>query len=171
MNLAALWSLPVLFVCENNYYAMGTALSRHQSQTDIRQKAECYRMRAESVDGMDVIAVQQAVQRACQYLRDGEGPYFLEMKTYRFRAHSMFDPELYRTKEEVESWKQRGPIVTFKRRLETMGYLVPSAFAEMEEQIAREIAEATAFAEAANWEPVEELATHVCAEGSQESSP
>ncbi|HTT10377.1 MAG TPA: pyruvate dehydrogenase (acetyl-transferring) E1 component subunit alpha, partial [Burkholderiaceae bacterium] len=112
-NLAALWRLPVLFLCENNLYAMGTALSRHQSQTDIRRKAAAYDIPADAVDGMDVVAVEAATRRAAQSVRSGAGPYLLEARTYRFRAHSMYDPELYRAKEEVELWKARDPILTF----------------------------------------------------------
>jgi TPP-dependent pyruvate/acetoin dehydrogenase alpha subunit len=105
MNLAALWKLPVLFVCENNLYAMGTALSRSESVTDISRKASAYGVPAEAVDGMDVLAVGEAAARAVEAARTMGSPYLLECRTYRFRAHSMFDPELYRTKAEVEEWK------------------------------------------------------------------
>src|SRR3990170_5063347 len=98
LNLAALWTLPVLFLCENNLYAMSTALRRHQSQTDIRRKAEAYDLRAETVDGMDVLAVEEAARRAADFVRGGSGPFLLELRTYRFRPHSMADPDLYRTK-------------------------------------------------------------------------
>jgi pyruvate dehydrogenase E1 component alpha subunit len=101
LNLAALWKLPVLFICENNLYAMGTALPQHQSQTDIRRKAESYAIEAEQVDGMDVLAVQSAACRAIDAVRSRGTPYFLEALTYRFRAHSMYDAELYRDKREV----------------------------------------------------------------------
>src|SRR5512145_2832381 len=116
LNLAALWKLPVVFVCENNLYAMGTALARHQAQTDIRLKAENHGMPAEAVDGMDVLAVEAAMRRAVDAVRREGSPRFLEARTYRFRAHSMADPELYRTKEEVEQWKRRDPIATFVAR-------------------------------------------------------
>ena len=107
LNLAALWKLPVLFLCENNLYAMGTALARHQSQTDIRLKAQSYAMEADAVDGMDVLAVETATRRAAERVRGGAGPLFIELRTYRFRAHSTADPELYRGKDEVEQWKAR----------------------------------------------------------------
>ncbi len=109
MNLAALWQLPVIFCCENNLYAMGTALARHQSETDLARKAAAYRVPAQAVDGMNVEAVEQAAQIACDAIRRGEGPRFLELRTYRFRAHSMFDPELYRDKVEVAEWMRRAP--------------------------------------------------------------
>ncbi len=103
MNLAALWGLPVLFVCENNLYAMGTALALSESETDIQRKAACYRITSEAVDGMDVVAVEAAARRAVHAVRESRKPYFLECRTYRLRAHSMFDPQLYRDKAEVES--------------------------------------------------------------------
>jgi pyruvate dehydrogenase E1 component alpha subunit len=115
-NLAALWQLPVLFLCENNLYAMGTALARSEAQTDLCAKAASYGVAAQPVDGMDVVAVHEAVQAAVQQARAGGGPQFLELRTYRFRAHSMFDPELYRDKAEVEAWKTRGPIHTYTAR-------------------------------------------------------
>jgi pyruvate dehydrogenase E1 component alpha subunit len=157
LNLAALWKLPVLFLCENNLYAMGTALARHQAQTDIALKARSYALFAETVDGMDVLAVEAATRKATETVRRGEGPRLLEFRTYRFRAHSMYDPELYRTKEEVEQWRQRGPIVTLEAHLRRLGMLTDTALAEMESQIAEEIVQAVDFAEAGPWEPVEDL--------------
>src|SRR6516164_6597583 len=106
LNLAALWTLPVVFLCENNLYAMGTRLERAQSQTDLATKARSYRIPADPVDGMDVRAVEEAARRAVDAVRRGDGPIFLDLRTYRFRAHSMFDAELYRDKSEVEQWKQ-----------------------------------------------------------------
>ena len=117
MNLAALWDLPVLFCCENNLYAMGTALRRSESQTQLTLKAASYELPAWSVDGMDVLAVEAAAQKAIEAVRSGGGPHFLEFRTYRFRAHSMFDAELYRQHEEVEMWKQHDPIDSFRERL------------------------------------------------------
>jgi len=161
LNLAALWSLPVLFLCENNLYAMGTALARHQAQTDITLKAKAQGVPAEAVDGMDVLAVQAAAQKATEAIRRGEGPRLLEFRTYRFRAHSMYDPELYRTKTEVEQWKQRDPLVTFEVRLRGLGLLTDGDLAEMETRIGAEIEEAVAFAEAGPWEPIEDLTKDV----------
>ncbi len=163
LNLAALWKLPVLFLCENNLYAMGTALARHQSQTDIRRKAEGYDLPAEAVEGMDVLAVEAATRRAAEAVRRGEGPYLLEIRTYRFRAHSMADPELYRTKEEVEQWRTRDPIATFTVRLREWGLLSDADLAAIETAVSAEIEAAVAVAEAGPWEPVEDLLRDVCA--------
>lgn len=164
MNLAALWSLPVLFICENNYYAMGTALERAQSQTDLCAKAASYRVDSASVDGMDVLAVHAAVAQAAQAVRERGHPAFLEMRTYRFCAHSMFDPELYRDKQEVERWKERDPLTAWSARLAQAGLLAPGALAAMEAQIAAEIDDAVAFADAAQAEPAAQLLDGVYAE-------
>ncbi len=163
LNLAALWKLPVLFLCENNLYAMGTALSRHQAQTDIRRKADAYGLPADAADGMDVLAVEAAARQAAERVRRGGGPFLLELRTYRFRAHSMADPELYRTKQEVEEWKARDPIKLFVARLEESGLVAGSDLAETEAQVAAIVDEAVRFAEAGPWEPVEDLTRHVYA--------
>jgi len=161
LNLAALWKLPVLFLCENNLYAMGTALARHQAQTDITLKAKGDGVPAEAVDGMDVLAVEEATRQAAASVRCGDGPYLLEYRTYRFRAHSMYDPELYRSKDEVEQWKQRDPIATYEARLRQWGLLTDEELAKIEAAVDAEIAEAVAFAEAGSWEPVEDLTKDV----------
>jgi pyruvate dehydrogenase E1 component alpha subunit len=157
MNLAALWNLPVLFCCENNLYAMGTALARHQAETDLAVRAASYRMPAWAVDGMDVEAVERAARAACDTVRQGEGPCFLELRTYRFRAHSMFDPELYRDKREVEEWMARCPIATYSALLRERGVLDDATLAALESGVAAEVDDAVAFAEAGTWEPVETL--------------
>jgi pyruvate dehydrogenase E1 component alpha subunit len=161
LNLAALWKLPVLFLCENNLYAMGTSLGRHQSQTDIARKADAYAIPAEAVDGMDVLAVESATQKAVNFVRQGGGPYLIEYRTYRFRAHSMYDAELYRAKEEVAQWKLRDPIASFQERLRGNALLHDADVEKVESSIAAEIAEAVAFAEAGEWEPIEDLARDV----------
>jgi TPP-dependent pyruvate/acetoin dehydrogenase alpha subunit len=161
LNLAALWKLPVLFLCENNYYAMGTHLTRHQSQTDIAAKAGAYGMPGTAVDGMDVLAVEAAVREAADAVRGGDGPRLLELRTYRFRAHSMYDAELYRGKDEVEQWKQRDPIATFAARLHADGTLTDTALAAIEATVAATIDEAVRLAEAAPTEPVADLLTDV----------
>jgi len=160
-----LWKLPVLFLCENNLYAMGTALERHQGQTDIALKARGYGLAAEAVDGMDVLAVEAATHKAVQAVRRGDGPSLLEYRTYRFRAHSMYDPELYRTKEEVERWKARDPIATFGADLRRRGVLADADLAKMEATVAAELDDAIAFAEAGPWEPVEDLTKDVMTPG------
>jgi pyruvate dehydrogenase E1 component alpha subunit len=161
LNLAALWSLPVLFLCENNLYAMGTALARHQAQTDIRRKAEAYGIAADAVDGMDVLAVETATRGAAERVRRGEGPFLLELRTYRFRAHSMADPELYRPKDEVERWRARDPIGIYAARLEGEGLLSAAERVALEAAVAGEVDAAVAFAEAGPWEPVEDLTKDV----------
>jgi pyruvate dehydrogenase E1 component alpha subunit len=161
LNLAALWRLPVLFLCENNLYAMGTALSRHQAETDLTRKAAGYRIPAEAVDGMDVLAVEDATRRAVAHVRSGAGPFFLEARTYRFRAHSMSDPDLYRTKAEVLTWKGRDPIPALVGRLREGGLLDDAALAQLTGGVEREVLDAVAVAEAGPWEPVEDLTRDV----------
>jgi pyruvate dehydrogenase E1 component alpha subunit len=157
LNLAALWRLPVLFLCENNLYAMGTALVRSESQTDIHLKAQNYNIAAEAVDGMDVLAVESAAQRAVAQVRRGDGPYFLELRTYRYRAHSMSDPELYRSKEEVAQWRGRDPLSLFDAYLRSQGMLNNAELKTLETDVANEIDWAVAEAEKGGWEPVADL--------------
>ncbi len=157
MNLAALWKLPVLFCCENNLYAMGTALERSESETNLAVKASSYEVPAWSVDGMDVAAVAAATTNALALLRAGGGPVFLEFKTYRFRAHSMYDPDRYRPREEIERWKERDPIELLARRMEAAGVDVAAERQRIEEEVAAEIDDAVEFATASPPAPVEEL--------------
>ena len=164
MNLAALWHLPVLFCCENNLYAMGTALDRAQTQTRITLKASSYEMPAWDVDGMDVLAVEEAANRAVESIRGGGGPHFLELRTYRFRAHSMFDPELYRDKDEVEEWKRRDPIDAFRKKLEADATVSGDDLAAVEDEVLAEIDSAVAFAEAGTLEPLGDLTRFVYSE-------
>jgi len=152
-----LWKLPVLFCCENNLYAMGTALERHEAQTDLCLKAASYGLPAQAADGMDVVAVHEATKSAVARVRGGEGPRFLEFRTYRFRAHSMFDAELYRQKAEVEAWRTRGPIHTFTARLKAEGKLTEEEFLALDAEAQAEVARAVDFAEAGSWESVEDL--------------
>jgi pyruvate dehydrogenase E1 component alpha subunit len=164
LNLAALWHLPVLFCCENNLYAMGTALKRSESETDLCLKATSYEIPAWPVDGMDVLACAEATQRAASAVRAGAGPYFLEFRTYRFRAHSMYDPQLYRDKQEIEEWKKRDPITIFQSRLQEQGLLSAEDLTPIEEAVALEVTKAVEFAEAGTWEPVEDLTKYVYSE-------
>jgi len=161
LNLAALWKLPVLFCCENNLYAMGTALARSEAETDLSLKAASYELPAWPVDGMDVLAVEEASRRAVTAVRAGGGPIFLEFRTYRFRAHSMYDPELYRERAEVERWKERDPIPLHASRLRAQGLLEDETLAKIESDVAEEITSAVAFAEAGSLEPVSELTRFV----------
>ena len=157
MNLAALWKLPLLFCCENNLYAMGTALERHQAQTDLCAKAASYAMAAQSADGMDIVAVHEAAKDAVARIRSGDGPGFLELRTYRFRAHSMYDPDLYRQATELQAWKAIGPIHTFTARLKAEGKLTEEAFLALDAAVNAEVAKAEAFADDGTWEPVDDL--------------
>ncbi|MFI0789874.1 pyruvate dehydrogenase (acetyl-transferring) E1 component subunit alpha [Streptomyces lydicus] len=160
-NLAALWDLPLLLVCENNLYAMGTAVERHEAQTDLAMRAASYGMAAWAVDGMDVEAVERAARRATDAIRGGGGPYFLEMRTYRFRAHSMYDPDRYRDKAEVERWKQRDPLDRLTARMRDDGELDDAGLAALERHVDDEVSDAVAAAEQAPVEPVDALTRHV----------
>lgn len=162
MNLAALWKLPVLFICENNLYAMGTALSRHQSQTDISLKAQAYGIESGIVEGMDVMAVEAATQQATSKVRERGFPYLLEIRTYRFRAHSMADPDLYRTKEEIEAWKKLDPITNFEARLRELQMLSDDHLINIRNEVEAEIDEAVRFAEAGLLETIDDLLKDVC---------
>ena len=163
LNLAALWRLPVLFLCENNLYGMGTSLERSESQTDIHLKAQNYNIAAEVVDGMDVLAVESATQRAVAQVRRGDGPYFLELRTYRYRAHSMSDPELYRSKEEVAQWRGRDPLSLFDAYLRGKGMLDDAGLKALEADVANEVDWAVAEAEKGEWEAVADLERDVYA--------
>ncbi len=164
LNLAVLWQLPVLFCCENNLYAMGTAIERALSETNLAARAAAYRLPAWSVDGMDVLAVAAATRAAVDAIRGGGGPHFLEFRTYRFRAHSMYDPERYRDKAEVERWKERDPIALFEARLKAQGLLPERRLERLQREVEREVERAVAFAEAGAWEPVEDLTRFVVSE-------
>lgn len=166
LNLAALWQLPVLFCCENNLYAMGTALARSESQTDIALKAAGYEIASWSADGMDVLAVEETARRAVDAVRAGGGPHFLELRTYRFRAHSMFDPERYREKTEVSRWMERDPINSLRNALEAAGQLTEKDWKSIQQEVEAEVKAAVEFAEAGTLEPVEDLTRFVYSERS-----
>jgi pyruvate dehydrogenase E1 component alpha subunit len=148
---------------------MGTALAREHANTDLALRAASYSMVAWAVDGMDADAVAAAVRRACDLIRTGGGPCFLEMRTYRFRAHSMYDPDLYRDKPEIEEWKKRDPIPALSDRLRSSGALDDSTVRNWEKEIAAEIADAVAIAEAAAPESVTDLTRYVYSEHSDRS--
>lgn len=164
MNLAALWKLPVLFVCENNGYAMGSALARTEAEGSVAKKAAVYGVTAEQVDGMDVVAVEAAARRAISAMRETGKPHLLECLTYRFRAHSMFDAQLYREKTEVAEWREKGPIKRFQGWLLENHLIHENDIHALEEKIDAEITAAVDFAEAAEWEPLDTLSRHVMAE-------
>lgn len=167
LNLAALWKLPVLFCCENNLYAMGTALARSESETDICLKAAAFEIPAWPVDGMDVLAVEDATRRAASAVRAGAGPHFLEYRTYRFRAHSMYDAELYRDKQEVEDWKKKDPINNLTQRLKQQNQWREEDWAPIEKEVDQEIEQSIAFAEAGTWEPLHDLTRFVYSESAK----
>ena len=166
LNLAALWQLPVLFFCENNLYAMGTRLDRSESQTELTAKAASFAVAVAKVDGMDVVEVHEAARKAVAYVRERRAPMFVEFQTYRFRAHSMFDPDLYRDKEEVEQWKKRGPLHSFSDRLKAQGLMTEDDFQRLDADVQKELQAAVDYAEAGHWEPVEDLARDVLAQTS-----
>jgi pyruvate dehydrogenase E1 component alpha subunit len=167
INLAALWQLPVLFVCENNLYAMGTALAVSHASTDLAGRAATYGVVAGSVDGMDVTAVSDAAAVAVDAIRGGGGPQFLEAHTYRLRAHSMYDPERYRTRDEVALWRERDPLPRYRRHLESLGTLDTAtldALDALDVDVDAEVDAAVEFARSGTPEPVEDLLVHVTAE-------
>jgi pyruvate dehydrogenase E1 component alpha subunit len=163
LNLAALWHLPVLFLCENNLYAMGTALDRSESETNLPLKAASYEVPAWTCDGMDVLAVWDAARRAVELVRHGGGPVFLEARTYRFRAHSMYDADRYRDKGEIEHWRERDPLVLLRARLSSTG-TPDDVLDRYDTDVTAEIDAAVAFAEAGTDEPVESLLSYVTSE-------
>lgn len=165
LNLSKVWNLPVLWVCENNQYGMGTAVDRASAVSEMRRKADGYGMKSEVVDGMDVIKVREVSTRLYEEIRNGSGPQFLEVITYRFRGHSMGDPERYRSSQEVKTWLENDPIGIYHR------YLLEHTIAseeELQEQIRlaeEEVNDAVAFAEASPEPPAEELFKHIYVEG------
>ena len=163
-NLAALWHLPVVFCCENNLYAMGTALDISQANGDLALKAAAYGLASWAVDGMDVDAVAEAAQRAVDSVRGGGGPYFLECQTYRFRAHSMYDPDRYRDKEEIARWRERDPIEALRSDLVATGGLDDATWDRLEAEVAAEVDDAVAYAEAGTEEDLADLERFVYSE-------
>jgi pyruvate dehydrogenase E1 component alpha subunit/2-oxoisovalerate dehydrogenase E1 component len=161
LNLASLWRTPVLFLCENNLYAMGTPIRIEHAMPDVAKKAAAYDVATASVDGMDVLAVEQAAADALEHIRSGRGPFLLECRTYRFRGHSMFDGELYRDKAEVGEWKKRDPIPALVTRMKNAGLITDADVPTLETACDGEVQAAVDFAESGTWEPVEDLARFV----------
>jgi pyruvate dehydrogenase E1 component alpha subunit len=168
LNMASLWRLPVLFCCENNFYAMGTALSRSQAQTDLVKRAASYEISGTSVDGMNIYSVVTRTAEALQYIRSHQRPYFIEFQTYRFRPHSMFDPDLYRQKSEINEWKERDPLVFMQRDLFAKGLLTRDMDQQIKQRVEAELTEAVEFAESSPREPVSDLEKEIYAPLSQE---
>ncbi|MCS6790368.1 MAG: pyruvate dehydrogenase (acetyl-transferring) E1 component subunit alpha [Bacteroidia bacterium] len=156
-NMAMLWALPVIYVCENNQYAMGTSVARSSNVTEIYRLACAYDMPSERVDGMDVFKVYEAMLQAVEHARSGKGPYFLEVLTYRYRGHSMSDPAKYRTREEVDRYKEQDPIARLQSYLYEMGMATPETIETIEAEVAQEVVDAVAFAEQSPYPDPEEL--------------
>lgn len=163
LNLAALWKTPVVFFCENNLYGMGVPFADSLS-TDISALAAAYNMPAVKIDGMDVLDVYRETNKAVDHCRSGNGPYFIEAMTYRYRGHSMADPELYRLKDEVEDARKRDCIVRLRTRMQELGLIDESAFAALQEQVDREMDEVVAFADASPEPSLDTLFDHVLKE-------
>lgn len=164
LNLAALWKLPVLFLCENNLYAMGTALRRHSADPELTHEPTVHGIPAEKVDGMDVCAVERACRHAVESVRAGDGPRYIELQTYRFRAHSMYDAERYRDKAEVAEWKQRDPIALWTQRMRDARMLDDAQIAALDRTAQEQVQEAVQAAEAGALEPESDLTRFVYAE-------
>jgi pyruvate dehydrogenase E1 component alpha subunit len=166
LNMASVWKLPVIFLCENNRYGMGTAFERVAAVTDVVEHACSYDMAGEVVNGMDVLDVQAATQRAVQRARKGGHPTLLEVRTYRYMGHSMSDPlhGVYRTKDEVEEQKKKDPIAQLFQRLRQDGALDQAGYDALETEVKAEVAEAVQFADESPDPAPEELTTHVLAD-------
>lgn len=147
LNMAALWDLPVLFICENNHYGMSMEVSRASAKLPIAQRAEGYGIPWKFIDGNDVMLVYETMQQAVAHIQSGQGPYFVETETYRYFGHSKSDRNLYRTREEIDEWKRRDPIVRFRQRLVNAGILTEQAADEIDAQALQLIEAAVAFAE------------------------
>jgi len=161
LNLAKTWGLRVLWVCENNQYGMGTSVERASAVSDIRQKADGYGMKSGEVDGMDVMKVYDAASAAIEFVRKNAQPYFLEINTYRFRGHSMGDPERYRKAEEVKKWQENDPIGIFHKQLVEKKVATAKVLDEIESRAAEEVARAVEFAEASPEPAMEELFANI----------
>lgn len=164
LNLSKVWNLPVLWVNENNKYGMGTTIERASAVPEIRQKAEGYGIPNARVDGMNVIDVRQAAEKHLEYIRSGNGPFFLEAVTYRFRGHSMGDPERYRHKDEIEKWREEDPIGIYRGFLLKKKLASAEELHELEQQVEVETQEAIEFAESSPEPAAEELFTDIYAE-------
>jgi pyruvate dehydrogenase E1 component alpha subunit len=167
MNLAALWRLPVVFILENNLYGMGTSVERHSAVTDFSKKAEGLGVPGVRADGMDVLAMRETVAEHIRIAREERRPTMVEAFTYRFRGHSAADPEVYRTKEEVEEWRKKDPIEAFAARLQGEGVLSDEARDEMRERIEERVVAAVEFADASPEPPLDTLYDHLYVLGEQ----
>jgi pyruvate dehydrogenase E1 component alpha subunit len=163
LNMAQLWKLPCVYICENNQYGMGTSLARAMSLQDVSQKARAYNMASEFVDGMDVLAVREATARAVERARRDSEPTLLEVRTYRFMGHSMSDPGNYRTRAEIEKYQERDPVKVFTDSLKQEGLIDDAAVADIEKRVREEVERALKFADESPEPAPEELFTHIYA--------
>jgi pyruvate dehydrogenase E1 component alpha subunit len=164
LNLSKVWDLPVLWVCENNQYGMGTAVERASAVSEIRQKAEGYSIPNDRVNGMDIMEVRQAALASMEHIRGGNGPYFLEVITYRYRGHSMGDPERYRESDEVKKWQENDPIGIFRTYLESENITTEEELSDLDDQVDEEVQAAVQFAESSPEPPPEALFENVYVE-------
>jgi pyruvate dehydrogenase E1 component alpha subunit len=167
LNLAALWKLPVVFMVTNNQFGMGTALERHSAQTDLHRRGDGFGVPGMRCDGMDVAETYQVMCRAIRHAREQRSPILVEAVTYRFRGHSMADPEEYRSKEQVEEWRRRDPISSFADRLVADGHLPTGGLEEIDREVAERIDHAVQFADGSPFPPPESLYDHIYVMGDQ----
>ena len=164
LNMAKIWSIPVIFICENNFYGIGTYVDWASSAKDLYKKADAAEIPSEQVNGMDVMAVWEATKRASLAVRQGKGPYFIEALTYRFRGHSMSDPADYRPRREEKLWKERDPIPYFARKLVDEGIFDPERLRVIKEEVVKEVEEAVQFADKSPWPESIELMKDIYSE-------
>lgn len=157
LNLASAWKLPIIFICENNFFAIGTSLARVSPPKELYKRAKAYDMPSEQVDGMDVLAVKEATEKAVERARDGDGPSFIEAVTYRYRGHSMSDPDDYRTKREEKIWKERDPIVRLAKQLRDQAIISPDDLKDLQAEINATVDESVRFADSSPWPELEQL--------------
>ena len=157
LNAASAWKLPIVFICENNFFAIGTSLDRVSPSKELYKRVKAYNMPSERVDGMDVLAVREATERAIERAREGEGPSFIEAVTYRFRGHSMSDPDDYRTKREEKIWKERDPIIKLAKQLRDKAIISPDELKELQDEVNAKVDESIKFADESSWPELEEL--------------
>ena len=165
VNLSKVWQLPVLWICENNQYGMGTSVDRASAVSEIRQKAEGYGIPNERVNGMDILEVRKSAEKAIKHVRAGNGPYFLEIITYRFRGHSMGDPERYRVADEVKKWQENDPIGIYRKYLSDQKIADDKELDQIDQKCAEEVADAVKFAEASPEPDPESLFAHIYVDG------
>lgn len=156
-NMAMTWKLPVIFICENNHYAMGTSVSRTSNVVDIYKLADAYEMPADSVDGMSCEAVHDAIARAAKRAREGDGPTLIEIKTYRYKGHSISDPQKYRTKEEVETYKQKDPIEQVRQTILANKFATEEELKAIDQRVTDVVNESVRFAEESPWPSDDEV--------------